>query len=227
MEGEIISRVSPDNDGDNSLNGSSENVVLAFFARSVTVVFHPVFLPLYGLLLIFNIPQLLVFLPGPVRRVIFLMVLVNNVILPLALLPLFKLRNIISSYDLETRTERVIPLFTTSLMYLITAIMIYRFQLPGTIKSFLFASACVVLATALLNLRWRVSVHAVGAGAMVAAVLILSFRMYTGIVWIVAVVMLVSGLVMASRLYLRAHTPAQTYSGFIAGLSVMALAMLI
>ncbi|MBE0675379.1 MAG: hypothetical protein IH591_12025, partial [Bacteroidales bacterium] len=46
----------------------------------ITVVFHPVFLPLYGLLLIFNIPTLLVFMPGEIRRVLFLMVLVNNVI---------------------------------------------------------------------------------------------------------------------------------------------------
>ena len=198
-----------------------------YLAGAVTIIFHPVFLPLYGLYLLFNIPALLVFLPGQVRKVIFLMVLVNNVILPLLLLPIFKLRGIITSYDLENRSERIIPLMTASLMYFVTAIMIYRFQLPGMVKAFLFSSACVVLATALLNFRWKVSVHAVGVGAMVAAVLVLSFRMYAGMPGIVAIVFIVSGLVLSSRLWLRAHTPEQIYTGFLAGFTIMGLGMMI
>jgi hypothetical protein len=201
--------------------------IVDYLAGAVTILFHPVFLPLYGLYLLFNIPALFVFLPGQVRRVIFLMVLVNNVILPLVLLPLFKLRGIITSYDLEKRTERIIPLMTTSLMYFVTAVMIYRFQLPGMVKSFLFASACVVLATALLNFRWKVSVHAVGVGAMVATVLVLSFRMYAGMPGIVVIVFIVSGLVLSSRLWLRAHTPEQIYTGFLAGSTIMGLGLMI
>lgn len=194
-------------------------------AGVVTVLFHPVFLPLYGLYLLFSIPELLVFLPGTVRRVIFLLVLSNNVIMPLALLPLFKVRNIIASYRLETRAERILPLLSTSLLYFITAFMVFRFQLPGVIKAFLFSGACVVFATALVNFRWKVSVHSVGAGAMVATVLLLSFKMYTGQIWVVSVVFLFAGLIMASRLFLSAHTPGQVYSGFILGAVVMALGM--
>lgn len=194
-------------------------------AWAVSIIFHPVLLPLYGLLLIFNVPVLLSFLPGPARRIIFTMVLVNTVILPIAMLPLLKLRNVISSYRLESRNERIIPLLTTSLMYFVTAVMIFRLQLPSLIKSYVFAASCVVFAAALLNFRWKISVHAVGVGAMLATVTILSFRMLTVNVWALVVTLLVSGLVMASRLWLRAHTPAEVYSGFVTGFVVMILAM--
>lgn len=200
---------------------------VTFLAWVVTVLFHPVFLPLYGLLLIFNIPVLFSFLPGSARRLLFYMVLVNNVLMPLAMLPLFRLRGMISSYRLETRGERIIPLLSASVMYFITAIMIFRFQVPGLIKSFSFASAFVVFVTALLSFRWKVSVHAAGAGAMVATVLVISFRMYAVLIWVVVAVILLSGLVMAARLWLREHTPGEVYAGFLAGFTVMALAMMI
>lgn len=196
-------------------------------ATFITLLFHPVLLPLYGLLLIFSIPALLAFLPGPARRIIFTMVLVNTVILPIAMLPLLKLRNVISSYRLETRGERIIPLLMTSLMYFVTAFMMFRLQLPLLIKEYLFAASCVVLATALLNFRWKISVHALGAGAMLATVLVLSFRMLTVNVWVLVLTLIVSGIVMASRLLLRAHTPAEVYSGFVTGFMVMTLVMLI
>ena len=205
---------------------SSLPVRIADHAASfITLVFHPVLLPLYGLLLIFNIPALLSFLPGPARRIIFTMVLVNTVILPIAMLPLLKLRNVISSYRLETRTERIIPLLTTSLMYLVTAVMVFRLQLPALIKVYIFSASCVVLATALLNFRWKLSVHAAGAGAMLAMVAFLSFRIPAGNVLVLGAVILVAGLVMTSRLWLRAHTPAEVWTGFITGFGVMSLAM--
>lgn len=193
----------------------------------ITIVFHPVFLPLYGLLLIFNTPTLLVFMPGEIRRVLFLMVLVNNVILPLALLPLFRLRGMISSYRLENRAERIFPLLAGSFMYFVSAIMIFRFQLPGMVKSFMFASALVVLASALTSFRWKLSIHAAGVGAMVATTLIVSFRMHAGIVWFVALAFLVSGLVMSARLWLGAHSQKELYRGFVMGLAVMTLGLLI
>jgi len=200
-------------------------MVAGHVTNVVTILFHPVFLPLYGLFLLFSIPELLVFLPGSVRRIIYLLVLSNNVIMPLALLPLFRVKNMISSYRLETRAERIIPLLSTSLLYFITAFMVFRFQLPGVIKAFLFSASCVVFTTALVNFRWKVSVHSVGAGAMVATVLVLSFKLYSGHVWVIAAVFLISGLVMASRLYQSAHTPGHVYAGFFLGLVVMTLAM--
>jgi hypothetical protein len=198
-----------------------------YAAGFVTIIFHPLFLVLYGLLLIFTMPDLLVYMPGTIRKVLFTMVLVNNVILPVAILPLLRLRNVITSYTLSERSERVVPLMVGSLMYFVSAVMIFRFHLPGMIKAFMFASACVGFTAALLNLRWKISVHSMGAGAMVATVLVLSFKMYTGLLWIMAAVFMTAGLVMAARLYLRAHTPAQVYFGFLAGLTVMALGMLI
>jgi len=213
-------------DGDYTEAGAAGSTsVVDFINKVITIILHPVFLPLYGLYLIFSIPELLVFLPGPTRRAVFYMVLANNVVMPLALLPVFRARNIILSYQLETRAERVLPLLTTSALYFITAFLVFRFHLPSIIKTYLFSSACVVFAVSLLNFRWKLSVHAAGAGAMVATVLMLSFKLYSGNVWFVAVVFILAGVVLASRLFMKAHSPGQVYTGFIVGMVVMALGM--
>jgi membrane-associated phospholipid phosphatase len=44
---------------------------------------------------------------------------------------------------------------------------------------------------------------------------------------VVVLVFIISGLVLSSRLWLRAHTPEQIYTGFLAGLTIMGLGMMI
>ena len=63
-----------------------------------------------------------------VKKLLFLIMLVNNVLLPLSLLPFFIHRNIISSWTISERKERNIPLdnyYSTLLYY-----FIYYFQIP-------------------------------------------------------------------------------------------------
>lgn len=201
--------------------------VVRYFALFLSVVFHPSFLPLYGLLLMFNVPDLLVFLPSAVKRVLFSMLLVNTVILPFAILPLLRVRNIIGSYSLRERKDRVVPMLITTIMYFLTAVLVFRLRFPGMIKAFVFASACVVFAVSVLSLRWKISIHSAGAGAMTATVFMLILKAYTGLIWIAVAAILVSGAVMTARLYLSAHNPGQVYGGYITGVTVMTLGLLV
>jgi len=99
-------------------------------AKIVSVVFHPVFMPLYGLGILLTAPTFLKYLQVDARRILFLVVLINNVFIPLALLPFLRYRNIISSYNIDERKERIIPLLTASILYCTTSFIIFRFQIP-------------------------------------------------------------------------------------------------
>src|SRR5664279_6271620 len=79
------------------------------FAKIITIVFHPLFMPLYGMIIIFAAPTLLGYLPFNIMKLLFLIILVNNVLLPISLLPFFVHHHIISSYSINERKERNIP----------------------------------------------------------------------------------------------------------------------
>lgn len=186
----------------------------------ISTLFHPLLMPVYGMLIIFSAPTLFGYLPFSVKKILFFIVLVNNVLLPLSLMPYFRYRNIISSWMIEERKERTAPMITTSFFYLVTAYIFLRFQIPLFIKYFVLVSAIMSIAVTIINFWWKISVHAVGSGALIALVVILSIKMHTPLTWFFVPVILASGLVMSSRLWLNSHSPAEIWLGFLLGVLV-------
>ena len=186
-------------------------------AKTISVIFHPLLMPLYGMIIIFSGPTLLGYLPFNVKKLLFLIVLINNVLLPLSIIPFFIYKNIISSWTIENRQERIIPLLLTTLLYASTSFIIFRFPIPLFLKSFLLAAFFISLAVTVINFWWKISIHSVGAGALTALVLILSFKLDSSLVWYLISVIMISGLVLSSRLRLNAHNPRQVWSGYLIG----------
>jgi hypothetical protein len=191
------------------------------------MVFHPIFMPLYGLIILLSAPTFLGYLPVDIKKILFLVVIVNNVLVPLALLPFFRYRNIISSYNIEERSERIIPLLTASILYCTTSFIVFRFQIPFFLKSFIFATSVVSIVVSMINFWWKISIHAVGAGALTATVFVLSMKMYTPLTWYLIAVILAGSLVLSSRLRLNSHNPSQVWFGFFTGLLGISLFILL
>jgi len=186
-------------------------------AKVISVICHPLLMPVYGLLIIFSVPTIFGYLPFADKRIIFTIVLINNVLIPLSLMPYFRIRNIISSWNIEDRKERTIPLIATAFFYSVTVYVTMKFHIPSFIKSFIIASAFLAIAVTIINFWIKISIHATGTGALAALVLVLSIRMHTPLTWFLIVVILSAGLVMSSRLWLNSHSPREVWSGFILG----------
>jgi hypothetical protein len=196
-------------------------------AKIISVIFHPLFMPLYGMVIIFSAPTLFVYLPFNVKKLLLLIVLINNVLLPFSLLPFFRYRNIISSWYLEERRERIIPLLITTILYLVTSIILYRLPIPLFLKSFILASFILSLAVTCINFWWKISIHSAGAGALIALVLILSIKMFSPLLWYLISAILAAGLVLSSRLKLNSHNPQQVWLGFLTGFLALILFMMV
>jgi hypothetical protein len=194
-------------------------------AKIISLIFNPLLMPVYGLLLIFSAPTIYGYLPFDVKKLLLLIVLINNVLLPVSLLPFFRYRNIISSWTIEKRIERNIPLIITTFFYLITSFIIYRLPVPVFLKSYLIAVFVLSLAVTVVNFWWKISIHSVGSGALTALVCILSLRMYSPLVWYLIVVIIVSGIILSSRLKLNLHNPLQIWLSFLAGFLGLYLSM--
>ncbi len=186
-------------------------------ARILSVIFHPLFMPVYGMVIIFSAPTLFGYLPFSVKKLLFLIIVVNNVLLPLSLLPFFRYKNLISSWSVENRSERIIPLLITTLLYAVTSYIISRFPVPLFLKSFVLSAFFLSLAVTVINFWWKISIHSVGSGALIALVLILSVKMFSPLMWYLIPVIIVSGLVLSSRLKLQYHSPPQVWFGLLTG----------
>ena len=196
-------------------------------ARIISVVFHPVFMVLYGLTILLSAPTFLGYLPLELKKILFLVVIVNNVLVPLVLLPFFRYRNLISSYDIEDKSERTIPLLTASILYCTTSFIVFRFQIPFLLKSFIFATSVLSIIVSVINFWWKISIHSVGAGALTATVLVLSLKMQTPLTWYLIASILTSGLILSARLRLNSHSLSQVWIGFFTGLLGIGLFILL
>lgn len=197
--------------------------LLNIFAKTVSVVFHPLFMPVYGILIIFSAPTLFGYLPFSVKRLLLLIVMINNVLLPLSLLPYLRYRNHITSWAIDNRRERVLPLFIATILYAATSYIIVRYPVPGFIKSFILGVFIISLLVTVMNMWWKISIHSAAAGAIMALVLVLSLKMNSPLIWPLMIVIISAGLILSSRLKLNAHNSSEVWSGFFLGCSLMAL----
>jgi len=192
-----------------------KNVTLT--AKIISAVLHPLFIPLYGIIIIFSAPTLFGYLPFPVKRIIFSIILINNIIVPLSLLPYLRYRNLISSWKINERKERIIPLLAASFFYSVTVYIILKFHIPLFIKYYVITIALLAIAITLINFWWRISIHSAGAGALISLIAVLSVRMHTPLYWLLISSIIAAGLIMSSRLWLNSHNPREVWLAFFLG----------
>ncbi len=196
-------------------------------AEILSVVFHPLFIPLYGLLIIYSSPTLLSFIPLPVKRMILVLVVANNVLLPIALAIVLYARGAIASIHARGRNERVLLLTFALLMYSLTSFVLLRIQVPNLFKAYLVSIAVVTLVTLLITVRYRISMHAIGFGGLIVLVMFMIALYHISMVWQLFAVVLAGGAVMSSRIYLEDHSPAEVWSGLFTGAAVMGVSLLV
>ena len=196
-------------------------------ARAVSLIFNPLFLPIYGLLIVLFAPTLFWYLPFKVKEILFFIYLINNLLIPVSLIPFFRYRHIISSIVIENRRERVIPLITVSFLYSVTSFIMFRLQIPVFLKAYSYALTILAVTLLVINLKWKISLHSAGAGALTALVLVLSLKMSSGLPFLMIFSILISGIILSSRLRLNTHGPSEVYTGFITGFAVLAACILL
>jgi hypothetical protein len=203
-----------------------KEVIQVIVAKVISVLFHPLFMPLYGLIIIFSAPTLFWYLPFKVKKTLLIIILVNNVVIPVSLLPFFRYRNIISSFVMEERNERVVPLLIISLLYSVTSFVMFRLQIPLFLKTYFYSISFVAVLVLLITLWYKVSIHSVSAGAMIGTILALSLKMSISLNWFLIPAIIIGGIILSARLKLNSHNSLQVYFGFMTGLAGISLFML-
>jgi len=225
-----------------STSTSNPNKLLQGLAQFFTVLFHPLLMMTYMLviLLLINPYQFGVYNIKEQWKLVFL-VFLSTFALPSFALVLMRSLNMVDSLSLETRQERIGPYIITGTFYLWMFINFKQNQaIPHSLTVVTLGATIGLFLAFFFNNFTKISAHAVGVGGLVGMSIISSnffgFETFTFNSWlfgglecstnfVVMVAILLAGIVCTSRLLLRAHSQEQVYGGFAAGLLAMFIAL--
>jgi hypothetical protein len=192
-------------------------------AQFTSYVFHPVFIPVYVILLLLRSDAYFaVLLDERFKRFLVFFTITTAVILPLLSASLLKRLNLLSSLQMPRREERILPFVASAVFYFIAFMSLQKIEHLSGIYSLLFLStAGLILITAGITYFWKISIHliSIGSAAGILFALLLNGQMDFRLWFLLA--LLTGGWVGAARLTLKAHKPSQVYIGFLLGFLFM------
>jgi membrane-associated phospholipid phosphatase len=198
------------------------------FAMALSIIFQPIFVPLYSLILIFNANTYITYaVQDEVKLFIYGITVMNTIILPMGVFYYFYKAKLIDTIHMHTARERSLPFLTIVVFQMSTFYVFSQAPMPSLFPNLVLGAAVSVAAAFVINLKWKVSIHMLGMGGIVGTLIGLMLRYQVDALNLVIALVLVSGLVGYSRLKLNAHTPLQVYVGFVLGMLILVGSVLI
>ncbi len=201
-------------------------------AQIISYLFHPVFLPLYVVLFMVYIhPWLFAGFTGWEKTKAVMMGVLMYTFFPIITVLLLKGLQFIDSIYLKTQKDRVIPLIASMIWYFwIWNVWknIFRLsidvEMPPEAVRFALAAFISTILALMVNIKMKVSLHAIAAGVMLTFLLLLAFSQVVNFGIYLSVAMLITGLVCTSRFIVSDHTQKEVYGGLATGVVSMLIA---
>jgi hypothetical protein len=188
------------------------------FAQFLSVVMHPVLMPTYALLLIFRQSTYFSYTVSPEAKfATYAIVVLNTLLLPVILSYILVKRGWIKSLEMQKREERMAPFIANLVLMLLASYMIYKLKLPRVFFLLTLGASAAIAIAVIINIKWKISIHMIGIGGLIGTFFGLSTFLLVDLRMSIIGFLLIAGLLGAARLTLAAHSPAQIYTGFIAG----------
>ncbi|HEY9166274.1 MAG TPA: hypothetical protein VIS48_08955 [Candidatus Kryptonia bacterium] len=136
-------------------------------------------------------------------------------IIPFAYLYLLLHRKKVTEIDIPIRQQRTIPYLVSVAIYSFGFVILFILKASLPVYALMFCYATNTFVVSLINVRWKISAHAMGASGPLT-VLAMTFG------WIAAPAFLLVPVVSWARVELRAHTKAQVVAGALLGIILTA-----
>ncbi|MEC4004086.1 hypothetical protein OX283_005420 [Flavobacterium sp. SUN052] len=187
--------------------------ILPFFSY----LFHPIFIPILGTLFY------IVYSSGLYSKEQYFLLLFQVIIitffLPLSFFYLLRTFGKVDSIMLSDASQRKIPLLmqiALTIILISKSVTIERF--PELYYFFLGGIVSTVIAFILIYFKIKASVHMIALSALSFFVIGISMHNELNIIYSIAMLFLLSGLVASSRLAMKAHSVNELVIGYISGM---------
>lgn len=182
----------------------------------ISGILHPLTLPFIGTILLLNIG---VFgeLPMSYRLYVEGIVMLNMGLFPALGIFLLMKGGHISDLDVSKRTERIFPYLIVLISSAAGCYLLYRVQMPWWIIKLFIGSILSTILAFFITLKWKISAHTMAFGCLIGSAILICLQEAINPLLIMSLLFLFAGIQASSRLYLKAHTLAQVYCGFLLG----------
>ena len=203
------------------LQTSTDNSFVHTIAKIISVLFHPLFVPIYFVwFLLFIHPLAFIGFSSVQKFQTLVIVGINLTIFPLVSVLLLKALGFIESIYLKTQKDRIIPYIACGIFFF-WAFTVFKEQTkyPIVLVVFILGIFLASSAALLANIYFKVSMHAIGMGGLLGIFAVLLYNNNLSMAWPLALVLIISGMVCTARLLLNTHTPKDIYVGLLIGIS--------
>ena len=193
----------------------------------ISIILHPIFMPILALHLTLLVLPSLAFTLSQNLLLIYGILIFSTMVLPLISIFWLMQKGKVSSLEMSNHKERSLPLFKTVIWisfgyYLLQNLLFYT----PILKAELLGAILIILLAAIISKFWKISLHLLGIGGVVGVFIALQI-IHGDFLYLLLLFILLSGLLGVARIKQKAHNYAQVYAGFLVGLSVELITLLV
>ena len=195
----------------------NKNIIIA--SRVVSMVFTPFYLPTLGLLALFSFSYLSL-LPFQYKAIVIAIVYFFTILLPTLLIHVYRRHQHWNLIELGQRELRMVPYVLSILCYFTCVYIMRSLHIPHFMSSIVVAALCIQIICAIVNGWWKISTHTAAIGGVVGA--LVAFAAIFGfnpLPWL-CITIIIAGILGTSRMILRQHSLSEVVSGFLVGVFV-------
>jgi hypothetical protein len=195
-------------------------------AKIISYIFHPIFIPVYLCGFVVKTQSYLFATFSSWEKTVFILrFAVMYVMFPLVSVLLMKAVGFVSSIQLKTQRDRIIPYVVCMIYYWWMWYVLHNQSFPREFTILSFAIFVASISGLMANISMKVSMHSMAAGVMVAFVIMLGFSQDISFGIYISLVILLAGLICTSRFIASDHTAREIYGGLLIGVSCLLLAI--
>lgn len=197
----------------------SQPPVIRVLAKLLSVIFHPLFVPVYIVyFLLAEQPHLFAAFTPKEKTFVIIRFFVIYTFFPLVTILLAKGLGFLSSIYLRTQKERIIPYIACGIFYFWSWWILHNQpQFARETESLAMAIWIACSLGLMANIYMKVSMHAMSMGVLLAFMMLLTLSQGVRFGLFMSVALLVAGLVCSARLIVSDHTQKELYTGLFIG----------
>lgn len=141
-----------------------------------------------------------------------------TILMPTLTIFIFRKINGFSPEELVERKKRYVPFILTITSYVFCLLMMHRLNIPWYMTGIILSALVMMVICIIVNLKWKLSEHMAGAGAVIGGLVAFSALFGYNPIWWLCLFILVAGILGTARIILQHHTLGEVMGGFAVGL---------
>ncbi len=191
------------------------------FAQFISVLAHPLFMPSYAFsLLMYTNPYINMMISDSTKNVVIIILSLFTIVLPIVTAILLKQLRVIDSIYMKSSEERKWPFVFTLVWYYLAFQLLAKLYIPQSFLLLMLGAISAIGLSLIITLRWKVSIHMLGIGGLIGAIIGISQRFQFDHSNLIMVLIIFAGLIGYARLKTHSHNYRQVYVGFLLGVFV-------